>query len=46
VGRRERQAAQANIDRSIALAAQAARPEDIFVLPGFTLDQPEGVYHG
>lgn len=54
VGRRERQAAEANIDRAIELAQHATRPEDIFhdtaleppSTPGFTLDQPQGVYHG
>jgi hypothetical protein len=41
VGRRERQAAEASIDRGIELAASAQRPEEVF-----TLDQPLGVYHG
>jgi formate dehydrogenase major subunit len=44
VGRRERQAAEANIDRAIALAASAQTPADLFV--AFPMDQPEGVYHG
>lgn len=51
VGRRERQAAQANIDRAIDLASTAERPEDLLVrdlLPGeyLPLDFPEGIYHG
>jgi formate dehydrogenase major subunit len=47
VGRRERQAAEANIDRSIELAGAATGPADILVEPPpFPLDQPIGVYHG
>jgi formate dehydrogenase major subunit len=47
VGRRERQAAEANIDRAIELAASAERAEDILAEPPpFPLDQPLGVYHG
>ena len=47
VGRRERQAAEANIERAIEIAATAHRPEDIVVgPPPFPLDQPIGVYHG
>jgi formate dehydrogenase major subunit len=47
VGRRERQAAEANIDRAIEIASVAERPEDIVVgPPPFPLDQPLGVYHG
>jgi hypothetical protein len=47
VGRRERQAAEANIDRGIELAAAAARPEELLEeLLSFPLDQPLGVYHG
>jgi formate dehydrogenase major subunit len=47
VGRRERQAAEANIDRAIELAASATGPEEILELPPpFPLDQPLGVYHG
>jgi formate dehydrogenase major subunit len=47
VGRRERQAAEANIDRAIELAASATDPVDILVEPRpFLLDQPIGVYHG
>jgi len=41
VGRRERQAAEANIDRAIALAEGATEPRQLF-----PLDQPIGVYHG
>ncbi|HET7722646.1 MAG TPA: molybdopterin dinucleotide binding domain-containing protein, partial [Acidimicrobiales bacterium] len=41
VGRRERQAAEANIDRAIALAEAATEARQIF-----PLDQPIGVYHG
>jgi len=46
VGRRERQAAEANIDRAIDLAATAGSPAEILVEPPFPLDQPIGVYHG
>ena len=47
VGRRERQAAEANIDRAIALAAAASDPAEILGgPPPFPLDQPLGVYHG
>jgi formate dehydrogenase major subunit len=46
VGRRERQAAEANIERAIELAAAAESPEEIFVAPPFPMDQPIGVYHG
>jgi formate dehydrogenase major subunit len=47
VGRRERQAAEANIDRAIELAAAATGPEEILEAPPpFPLDQPIGVYHG
>ncbi len=47
VGRRERQAAQANIDRAIELATAATDPTAILVeRPPFPLDQPLGVYHG
>jgi hypothetical protein len=42
VGRRERQAAEANIDHAIELAANAASPEELFV----PFDHPAGVYHG
>ncbi len=43
VGRRERQAAEAQIDAAIAMAANATSPNEILYAP---LDQPEGVYHG
>jgi hypothetical protein len=46
VGRRERQAAEANIDRAIEMAASAENPDDILVDRPFPLDQPLGVYHG
>jgi formate dehydrogenase major subunit len=47
VGRRERQAAEANIDRAIELAAAATGAEEILEAPPpFPLDQPIGVYHG
>jgi hypothetical protein len=47
VGRRERQAAEANIDRAIELTAAATDPAQILVdPPPFPLDQPIGVYHG
>ncbi|HUR94099.1 MAG TPA: molybdopterin-dependent oxidoreductase [Gemmatimonadales bacterium] len=47
VGRRERQAAEANIDRAIALTAAATDPGQIVVeKPPFPFDQPVGVYHG
>jgi hypothetical protein len=46
VGRRERQAAEANIDRAIEMAASAKNPDDILVDRPFPLDQPLGVYHG
>ncbi len=46
VGRRERQAAEANIDRAIEIAASATSPDDILVDRPFPLDQPLGVYHG
>jgi formate dehydrogenase major subunit len=47
VGRRERQAAEASIDRAIELAAGAKSPGEILTEPlPFPLDQPIGVYHG
>jgi len=47
VGRRERQAAEANIDRAIELTAAASDPAEILAAPPpFRLDQPIGVYHG
>jgi hypothetical protein len=47
VGRRERQAAEANIDRAIDLTAAASDPAEILAAPPpFPLDQPMGVYHG
>jgi hypothetical protein len=47
VGRRERQAAEANVDRAIEIAAGAAGPDDILAgPPAFPFDQPIGVYHG
>jgi predicted molibdopterin-dependent oxidoreductase YjgC len=47
VGRRERQAAEASIDRAIELAAAAKSPDEILTEPPpFPLDQPIGVYHG
>ena len=47
VGRRERQAAEANIDRAIELAGTAGGPSDILAgQPPFPLDQPIGVYRG
>ena len=47
VGRRERQAAEANIDRAIELTAAASDPAEILAAsPPFPLDQPMGVYHG
>ena len=47
VGRRERQAAEANIDRAIELTAAASAPGEILAAPPpFRLDQPIGVYHG
>jgi len=46
-GRRERQAAEANIDFGIELAAKAGSLDELVVRePRYTLDQPEGVYHG
>ncbi|HKG92925.1 MAG TPA: molybdopterin dinucleotide binding domain-containing protein, partial [Gemmatimonadaceae bacterium] len=46
-GRRERQAAEANIDFGIELAAKAESLDELVVRePRYTLDQPEGVYHG
>jgi formate dehydrogenase major subunit len=44
-GRRERQAAEANVDYGIDLAAKAASLDEL-VVREFRLDQPEGVYHG
>lgn len=48
VGRRERQAAEANVDRAIQLAAAAQSIEELLVTPPryLPLDQPLGVYHG
>jgi hypothetical protein len=51
VGRRERQAAEANIEYGIQLAADAASLDELVVgdpKPGeyLPLDYPEGVYHG
>ena len=47
VGRRERQAAEANIDRAIELLASATGPDEVLAPPPpFPLDQPLGVYHG
>jgi hypothetical protein len=47
VGRRERQAAEANIDRGIELAARAASPEELIPEEYYRpLPHPEGVYHG
>jgi formate dehydrogenase major subunit len=47
VGRRERQAAEANIDYGIELAAAAQSVEELIVNePWPPLDQPIGVYHG
>jgi formate dehydrogenase major subunit len=47
VGRRERQAAEANIDRAIELVQAAQSATDIFAAPApYPLDQPIGVYHG
>jgi formate dehydrogenase major subunit len=47
VGRRERQAAEANIDRGIELAAQARSGDELIVgEPYLPLDQPLGVYYG
>jgi formate dehydrogenase major subunit len=45
VGRRERQAAEANIEYGIALAGDSESLDDIVVWPRFSA-QPEGVYHG
>ena len=48
VGRRERQAAEAQIDAGIELAARATSPNELFgdgVEPLF-MEQPVGVYHG
>jgi predicted molibdopterin-dependent oxidoreductase YjgC len=42
VGRRERQAAEAQIDAGIELADRARSQNDILYAP---LDQPDGVYH-
>lgn len=44
VGRRERQAAEAQIEAGIALAARATSLDEILVYA--PLDQPDGVYHG
>jgi formate dehydrogenase major subunit len=47
VGRRERQAAEANIDYGIELAARAQSLEELIEPdPRLTLDQPMGVYYG
>ncbi|HEX7335804.1 MAG TPA: hypothetical protein VF252_01250, partial [Gemmatimonadales bacterium] len=49
VGRRERQAAEANIEYGIELAQRAASLDELVVqrpLPYLPLDEPEGVYHG
>jgi formate dehydrogenase major subunit len=47
VGRRERQAAEAAIDRAIELASAAESLDDLVVWkPRVSLDQPVGVYHG
>jgi len=46
VGRRERQAAEANIDRAIELAAAAGSLEEIIPPDYLPLDHPLGVYHG
>jgi hypothetical protein len=47
VGRRERQAAEANIDHGIELAARAQSLEELIERdPRLTLDQPMGVYYG
>jgi hypothetical protein len=47
-GRRERQAAEANIDRAIELATRAQSIEEILVgdLRELFPPHPEGVYHG
>jgi formate dehydrogenase major subunit len=47
VGRRERQAAEANIDHGIELARAVESLDDLVVgKPYLPLDQPLGVYHG
>ena len=51
VGRRERQAAEANIEYGIELAQRAASVEELVVKPAeaqpyLPLDAPRGVYHG
>ena len=49
VGRRERQAAEANIEYGIELAKQVASLDELVVPPPgeyLPLDYPEGVYHG
>lgn len=47
VGRRERQAAEANIDYGIELAVRAQSLEELVVRePYLPLDYPDGVYHG
>jgi hypothetical protein len=47
VGRRERQAAEANIDRAIELAEAVESLNDLVVRGDYLpLDQPLGVYHG
>jgi hypothetical protein len=51
VGRRERQAAEANIDYGIELAETSASLDELVVRapppgPYLPLDHPEGVYHG
>ncbi len=45
VGRRERQAAEANIEYGIELALNTESLDDIVVWPQFSA-QPDGVYHG
>jgi hypothetical protein len=47
VGRRERQAAEANVDYGIDLAERAQSPEELIVpVAHLPLDQPIGVYYG
>jgi formate dehydrogenase major subunit len=47
VGRRERQAAEAQIDHGIELASRAESLDELVVDPPYLpLDQPEGVYYG
>jgi formate dehydrogenase major subunit len=46
VGRRERQGAEANIDRAIEIAERARSPEELLDGEPLFPPHPEGVYHG